>query len=762
MSQTPVNEDIKTEKQLNSRKRLLPIDALAITESLGLQTFRKELRKSWTKEEDTFLSKVITEKLDNDSKLENIDWEEVAKLVSADGSKKGKDCRKRWNNCLDPGLRKGKWTNEEDEQLINAFEKFGASWLKVAQEIKGRTEDQCAKRYKEILDPKTKGRLKPWSKEEDLALVAQVKTHGTKWRTICTAFESRPSLTCRNRWRKLVTDVVRDKASPEIKQAVEGITSESAVLLDSLSRQQEELTKRNLLIQDPKRDNKRQKMSNFEHQGVSHTSYSNNNHNGYNNNHHINSRGYKRETLAEPSATETRTEWRYELGSKNPRQSSSFTGVIKDRESAELLLNYAQTRNYNVTIHQHIHHHYGQRRRESNTSFNLDDPLQNSNLIEPEQLASRFQHFNYLPPRTEVPKLGSSSPDGSEVHRQHHHHHYYHHVYPHEDGKSQITTQANIDHSPDETILSRVEDDKNSNIDNGNKNNHNHKNTNNNKQMEQDTRPCNVETFRKHDLSKQASSNPLTPLTQAVELLTSAENNQNQNHNHNHNQIHHPHKAHQDHNHNHNQKYNQNRNQNQEPAFMGDEMEGLEMTGGNEPEPHGSDFWETMKDLHKPLSANDALPPSPPPPPPPLSQQNGNIHKPKDDFKAKVRYNTDVSVSGSNFINSNGAISQQFSSETFGQPKVIDATEFHSDQANGGFASQHMDEEDEVLAREVGEVGIDQEILDSYGLFYNVYTKEGSTFPDSQPNQQTSQQQASVGSTYDQWGSGFIIPFNPS
>lgn len=69
---------------------------------------------------------------------------------------------------LRPHSSEGKWTPEEDELLVKAFEKFGSAWLKVAQEIKGRTDDQCAKRYVEVLDPKTKDRLKPWTEEEDL------------------------------------------------------------------------------------------------------------------------------------------------------------------------------------------------------------------------------------------------------------------------------------------------------------------------------------------------------------------------------------------------------------------------------------------------------------------------------------------------------------------------------------------------------------------------------------------------------------------
>ena len=78
------------------------------------------------------------------------------------------------------------------------------------------------------------------------------KIHGTKWRTISNGFEGRPSLTCRNRWRKLVTDVVRGKADPLIKLQVENVTqknmddeSNEDNILEILSKKQQELTESN-------------------------------------------------------------------------------------------------------------------------------------------------------------------------------------------------------------------------------------------------------------------------------------------------------------------------------------------------------------------------------------------------------------------------------------------------------------------------------------------------------------------------------------
>lgn len=131
-----------------------------------------------------------------------------------------KDVRKRWTGSLDPNLKKGKWTQEEDEQLLKAYEEHGPHWLSISMDIPGRTEDQCAKRYIEVLGPGSKGRLREWTLEEDLNLISKVKAYGTKWRKISSEMEFRPSLTCRNRWRKIITMVVRGQASEVITKAI--------------------------------------------------------------------------------------------------------------------------------------------------------------------------------------------------------------------------------------------------------------------------------------------------------------------------------------------------------------------------------------------------------------------------------------------------------------------------------------------------------------------------------------------------------------
>ncbi|AEY97981.1 FAFR297Wp [Eremothecium gossypii FDAG1] len=248
-------EDIKSKKMKCRRQKINPLD---VTESLGYQTHRRGIRKPWSKEDDDVLRNAVHQSLlelgypegiesirtirESQEVCKQIPWEKVV-LYFDTKVRKPKDVRKRWTSSLDPNLKKGRWTPEEDRLLLESYQRHGPQWLKVSQELAGRTEDQCAKRYIEVLDPSTKDRLREWTMEEDLALISKVKMYGTKWRQISSEMESRPSLTCRNRWRKIITMVIRGKASETIIQAVESgseMLSKKGALQDTLRTHSEE------------------------------------------------------------------------------------------------------------------------------------------------------------------------------------------------------------------------------------------------------------------------------------------------------------------------------------------------------------------------------------------------------------------------------------------------------------------------------------------------------------------------------------------
>ena len=46
-----------------------------------------------------------------------------------------KQCRDRWN-AINPNVKKGEWSEEEDQIILKSFELFGKQWTKVLNHIK--------------------------------------------------------------------------------------------------------------------------------------------------------------------------------------------------------------------------------------------------------------------------------------------------------------------------------------------------------------------------------------------------------------------------------------------------------------------------------------------------------------------------------------------------------------------------------------------------------------------------------------------------
>ncbi|KAI8378011.1 uncharacterized protein BYT42DRAFT_364731 [Radiomyces spectabilis] len=186
---------------------------------------RSRERAPWTPEEDNLLRLAV--------QLYGDKTEKWAKIAACVPGRTNKNCRKRWFHSLDPSLKKGAWTDEEDQLLREGVVKYPNQWSKIADMLEGRTDDQCAKRWRESLDPSID--RSDWTPEDDKRLMEKYEEFGSQWQKIAQFFDGRPGLHCRNRWRKLqrMIQLKRDKENAAVAAAVSFV---HALAEDSVNR----------------------------------------------------------------------------------------------------------------------------------------------------------------------------------------------------------------------------------------------------------------------------------------------------------------------------------------------------------------------------------------------------------------------------------------------------------------------------------------------------------------------------------------------
>lgn len=110
---------------------------------------KEKKAKKWLKEEEGKLT-VHVETFGTQS------WAQIARELNNDyhngkSVRQGKHCRERWFNHLNPCLRKGDWTAEEDQLLDKYQREMGKCWSKIAKQMPGRTENQVKNRWNSLV-----------------------------------------------------------------------------------------------------------------------------------------------------------------------------------------------------------------------------------------------------------------------------------------------------------------------------------------------------------------------------------------------------------------------------------------------------------------------------------------------------------------------------------------------------------------------------------------------------------------------------------
>lgn len=171
----------------------------------SLSMKEKKSGTPWTPEEDTLLRNAVAIYSDTDN------WKAVAGQVPGRTNKACRKViqaifrlyciqtiLQRWLHSLSPNVKKTAWTKDEDQLLLKLYKANGPKWSSIARKITGRTDDACSKRYREALDPRLK--KGEWTDEEDALMYEVLDRHGPgSWKEVGNKL-NRSSLGCRNRY----------------------------------------------------------------------------------------------------------------------------------------------------------------------------------------------------------------------------------------------------------------------------------------------------------------------------------------------------------------------------------------------------------------------------------------------------------------------------------------------------------------------------------------------------------------------------------
>ena len=156
--------------------------------------------KKWTKEEDEILVKKANE-------FNCKKWKKVAAFLPGHSSIQ---CSARFRR-IKKGIIKGNWKKEEDKKLLELYKIYGKNWSKISKEMKTRTGKQIRDRFLNSLDERVIKRK--FNNDEDEEILNLYKKYGNCWSLIAKNLKGRTGDMVKNRFYSKLIKIIKNDNS---------------------------------------------------------------------------------------------------------------------------------------------------------------------------------------------------------------------------------------------------------------------------------------------------------------------------------------------------------------------------------------------------------------------------------------------------------------------------------------------------------------------------------------------------------------------
>jgi hypothetical protein len=121
-----------------------------------LNSCKKTQLGSWSKEETKVLEEVMESYMRDGRCSDGVNWRWVSyKIFTQSGSRFFRNlnhCREKWNNHLNPIVKRGHWSPEEDIRLFELVDEHGLRWSRISKLMDDtRTEHMVKNRYNRFM-----------------------------------------------------------------------------------------------------------------------------------------------------------------------------------------------------------------------------------------------------------------------------------------------------------------------------------------------------------------------------------------------------------------------------------------------------------------------------------------------------------------------------------------------------------------------------------------------------------------------------------